>query len=95
VIGDTIEETISEVQNATNQSSGEPLSRESAVYRAMELSIQRVQKLVADKKKWPEEKVQLTTDVERNKRAMLNMTLKLEGMKEEFQTYKELPSTLK
>jgi hypothetical protein len=95
VIGDTIEETISAVQNVTNQSSGTLLSRESAVYRAMELSTQRVKKLVADKKKWSEEKVQLTADVERNKRAMLSMTLEMEGMKEELQTYKELPSTLK
>jgi hypothetical protein len=95
VIGDTIEETISAVQNATNQSNGALLSRESAVYRAMELSTQRVKKLVADKKKWSEEKVQLTADVERNKRAMLSMTLEMEGMKEELQTYKELPSTLK
>jgi hypothetical protein len=37
----------------------------------------------------------LTADVERNKRAMLSMTLELEGMKEELQTYKELSSTLK
>jgi hypothetical protein len=84
VIGDTIEETISAVQNAPNQSSGALLSRESAVYKAIELSTQRVKKLVADKKKWSEEKVQLTADVERNKRAMLSMTLEMEGMKEEL-----------
>jgi hypothetical protein len=46
VIGETIEETILEVQNTTSQPSSEPLSRESAVYKAIELSTQRVQKLI-------------------------------------------------
>jgi hypothetical protein len=36
------------------------------------------------KKKLEEEKVILTGDVYRNKRAMINMTLKVEGLKEKL-----------
>jgi predicted nucleic acid-binding Zn-ribbon protein len=93
VLGDTLEETISAVQTTVQQKSGEFLSKESAIYRAMELSTHRIQKMMATKQTMEEEKVKLTADVERSKRAMLTMTLEMEGMKEELQTYRQISST--
>jgi hypothetical protein len=71
------------------------LSRNNALCRAIELSEQRLHKVLTAKKKLEEEKVQFTDEVEQHKRPLINMTLEMESMREELQTYKELPSTLK
>jgi predicted nucleic acid-binding Zn-ribbon protein len=94
VLGDTIEETISAIQNTVHQKNGEYINKESAIYQAMELSACQIEKLITGRKTMEEEKVKLTADVQRNKRAILAMTLELEGMKEELQTYRQLPTNL-
>jgi hypothetical protein len=94
VLGDMIEETSSAVQNAVHQKSGECISKESAIYRAMELSACQIEKLTARRKTMEDEKVKLTADVQRNKCAMLAMTLEMEGLKEELQAYRQLPTNV-
>ena len=51
--------------------------------------------LANSKKRVEEENVKMAIDLELKKCALVNLTLETEGLQEELQTYKELPSTLK
>jgi uncharacterized protein YxeA len=89
------EETLQEVRQSVVQQSTTALSKETESIRSLDIFGKRYTFLANSKKRVEEEKMKMVADLELKKRAFVNLTLETEGLREELQTYKELPSTLK
>ena len=71
------------------------LSRETELVRTLDLFGKRYTLLANSKKRVDEESVKMAVDLEQMKRVFVNLTLETEGLREELQTYKEMPSIFK
>ena len=71
------------------------LSRETELVRTLDLFGKRYTLLANSKKHVDEESVKMAVDLEQMKRVFVNLTLETEGLREELQTYKEMPSIFK
>jgi hypothetical protein len=80
VIGDTTEETPLEIQLTVAQQTNQPVSKKSELCRTIELYNQRYNKLATAKERVEEEKVKLTSNIKQYRRAMINLTLEVEGL---------------
>ena len=80
VIGDTAEETPLEIQLAVAQQINQPVSKKNELCRTIEFYNQRYNKLATAKEKIEEEKVKLTSNVKQYRRAVINLTLEVEGL---------------
>jgi hypothetical protein len=95
VVSVIAEETLQEVRQTMAQQTSHSVSKESELYRVIEVFGKRYTLLADLKKRVEEEKVKMAVDLELRKRAFVNLTLEMEELKEELKVYKELPSTLK
>ena len=71
------------------------MTRETELVRTLDIFGRKYTILANSKKCVEKENVKTATDLEKRKCAWVNLTLETEGLQEELQTYKELPSTLK
>ena len=71
------------------------MTRKTELVRILDVFGKRYTKLANSEKCVDKESMKMAAELEQKKRAMINLTLKLEGLQEELQTYKELPSILK
>ena len=78
------------VQQATTT-----LSREMELVQTLNIFGKRYTFLANSKNRVEEENVKMAADLELKRCALINLTLETEGLREELQTYKELPSILK
>jgi hypothetical protein len=95
LVSASAEETLQEVRHSVVQQSTTALSKETELIRTLDVFGKPYTFLANSKKRVEEEKMKMVAALELKKRAFVNLTLETEGLQEELQTYKELPSTLK
>ena len=91
-------EVIQEVRQGVVQQSTTcmtSLTKESELIQTLDIFNKKYTKLADSKKRVEEEKVKLVAELEVRRCIVVNLTVELEGFKEELKTYKELSSTLK
>ena len=98
LVNASAEEVIQEVRQDVVQqlaTSMTGLTKETELIQTLDIFSKKYTKLAGSKKRVEEKKVKLAAELEIRKSVVVNLTMELEELKEELQTYKKLPSTLK
>ena len=95
VVSTSTEDVLQKARQSVVQQATTAMSRETELVQILDVFGKKYTFLANSKKHMEEENVKMAVDLELKKRALVNLTLEIERLREELQTYKELPSTLK